>query len=108
MTTFDTKINRYPFVPIPRRPVYDWPNGTRLAVYFALNIEAFEFGRNPGPDFTTMPSAPFHRGYAYRDFGNRVGAWRTHGHVQGTGHAAVGADQHRGLRCLSGVAGSFP
>jgi allantoinase len=76
MTTFDTKINRYPFVPIPRRPVYDWPNGTRLAVYFALNIEAFEFGRNPGPDFTTMPSAPFHRGYAYRDFGNRVGAWR--------------------------------
>jgi peptidoglycan/xylan/chitin deacetylase (PgdA/CDA1 family) len=74
--TFTTKIDRYPYVPIPRRPVYDWPNGKRLAVYFALNIEAFEFGRNPGPDFTTMPAAPFHRGYAYRDFGNRVGAWR--------------------------------
>ncbi len=76
MTKFDTKMNRYPFVPIPERPVYEWPNGKRLAVYFAINIEAFEFGRNPGPDFTTMPSAPFHRGYAYRDYGNRVGAWR--------------------------------
>src|SRR5690606_14143419 len=48
----------------------------RLAVYFALNIEAFEFGTNPGNDFTSMPSPPYHRGYAYRDFGNRVGVWR--------------------------------
>jgi allantoinase len=76
MNKFDIKIDRYPFVPIRNRPVYDWPNGKRLAVYFAINVEAFEFGRNPGPDFTTMPSAPFHRGYAYRDFGNRVGVWR--------------------------------
>ncbi|RWI50509.1 MAG: polysaccharide deacetylase [Mesorhizobium sp.] len=76
MKPFDTKIDRYPFIPIRDRPVYDWPGGKRLAVYFAMNIEAFEFGRNPGPDFTTMPTAPFHRGYAYRDYGNRVGAWR--------------------------------
>lgn len=76
MKPFDTKIDRYPFVPICDRPLYDWPGGKRLAVYFAMNIEAFEFGRNPGPDFTTMPTAPFHRGYAYRDYGNRVGAWR--------------------------------
>lgn len=76
MQKFSTKLDRYPFVPLPERPVYDWPNRTRLAVYFALNIEAFEFGRNPGPDFTTMPSEPFHRGYAYRDLGNRVGVWR--------------------------------
>lgn len=76
MAKFDTKMNRYPFVPITQRPTYEWPDGKRLAVYFALNIEAFEFGRNPGPDFTTMPAAPFHRGYAYRDFGNRVGVWR--------------------------------
>lgn len=76
MTRFDTRIDRYPFVPVRRRPVYEWPDGKRLAVYFAMNIEAFEFGRNPGPDFTTMPSAPFHRGYAYRDYGNRIGIWR--------------------------------
>jgi len=76
--TFDPKFDRYGFSPIPSRPVYDFPDGKRLAVYFALNIEAFEFGRNPGPDFTSLPSAPFHRGYAYRDYGNRVGLWRIH------------------------------
>ncbi|MEQ8348584.1 MAG: polysaccharide deacetylase family protein [Sneathiellaceae bacterium] len=76
MDKFDTKFDRYPFSALPTRPVYDWPNGARLAVYFALNVEAFEFGRNPGSDFTSMPSAPYHRGYAYRDYGNRVGIWR--------------------------------
>src|SRR5690606_8674755 len=58
------------------RPTYEWKNGTLLAVYFALNIESFEFGLNPGKDFTSSPSAPYHRGYAYRDYGNRVGVWR--------------------------------
>lgn len=76
MAKFDTKLDRYPFSAIVDRPVYDWKNGTRLAVYFALNIEAFEFGRNPGADFTSAPAAPYHRGYAYRDYGNRVGVWR--------------------------------
>ena len=76
MEKFDNKFDRYRFSAIVDRPVYDWPEGKRLAVYFALNIEAFEFGKNPGPDFTSLPSAPFHRGYAYRDFGNRVGVWR--------------------------------
>jgi len=75
---FDTKNNRYPFSQLRSRPTYEWPNGSRLAVYFALNVEAFEFGRNPGPDFTTMPAAPYHRGFAYRDYGNRVGITRIH------------------------------
>lgn len=78
MKKFDNNNNRYPFSAIINRPTYEWPNGKRLAVYFALNIEAFEFGRNPGNDFTSKPSAPFHRGYAYRDYGNRVGVWRIH------------------------------
>lgn len=76
MKKFDTRFDRYRFSALPSRPGYRWPNGAGLAVYFAINLEAFEFGRNPGPDFTTMPAAPFHRGYAYRDFGNRVGVWR--------------------------------
>ena len=76
MKKFDNKFNRYPFSQLPKRPKYQWPNGSTLAVYFALNVEAFEFGRNPGPDFTSLPAAPFHRGYAYRDYGNRVGIWR--------------------------------
>jgi len=69
-------MDRYSFSAIPTRPVYDWPNGSRLAVYIALNIESFEFGLNPGNDFTSMPAPPYHRGYAYRDYGNRVGIWR--------------------------------
>lgn len=76
MKKFDTRFDRYPFSWIGDRKTYEWPNQTRLAVYFALNVEAFEFGRNPGNDFTSMPNAPFHRGYAYRDYGNRVGTWR--------------------------------
>lgn len=78
MKKFDTKNDRYPYSAIVHRPTYDWPGGKRLAVYFALNIEAFEYGRNPGNDFTSMPSPPYHRGYAYRDYGNRVGVWRIH------------------------------
>lgn len=76
MEKFDTKLDRYAYSAIVDRPTYEWKNGTRLAVYFALNIEAFEFGLNPGKDFTSSPSAPYHRGYAYRDYGNRVGVWR--------------------------------
>jgi len=76
MAKFDTKLDRYPFSAIVDRPVYDWKGGARLAAYFALNIEAFEFGRHPGADFTSAPAAPYHRGYAYRDYGNRVGVWR--------------------------------
>ncbi len=68
--------NRYSFSAIPTRPQYEWPNGAKVAVYFALNVEAFEFGLNPGADFTSMPKAPYHRGYAYRDYGNRLGIWR--------------------------------
>lgn len=76
MKPFDNKFDRYPFSALPKRAPYTWPNGAKLAVYFALNVEAFEFGRNPGNDFTSMPGPPFHRGYAYRDYGNRVGIWR--------------------------------
>ena len=76
MKKFDNKFDRYPFSQLPKRPTYSWPNGAKLAVYFALNVEAFEFGRNPGPDFTSLPAAPFHRGFAYRDYGNRVGHMR--------------------------------
>ena len=36
--------NRYRFSAVPTRPQYTWPNGAKVAVYFALNVEAFEFG----------------------------------------------------------------
>ena len=41
---------RYDYVPIPKRPVYDWPEGKRLAVFFCNNIEFFAFGSGLGSD----------------------------------------------------------
>ena len=35
--------NRYSYSPIMSRKPYEWPNGTRLAIFTALNIEAFPF-----------------------------------------------------------------
>ena len=67
---------RYGFSAIDSRPVYDWPNGTRLAVYVAMNVEWFSFGEGKGagvapPDQATSPNT-----YSWRDYGNRVGFWR--------------------------------
>ncbi len=67
--------NRYDYVPIPKRPVYDWPEGKRLAVFFCNNIEFFAFGQGLGSDSTGAPSPQNQRNYAWRDYGNRVGLW---------------------------------
>ncbi|MGH7094269.1 MAG: polysaccharide deacetylase family protein, partial [Stellaceae bacterium] len=66
---------RYDHVPIPKRPVYDWPEGKRLAVCFNNNIEHFAFGTGLGSDSTGAPAAQSQRNYAWRDYGNRVGLW---------------------------------
>ena len=42
---------RYDYVPITKRPQYDWPEGKRLAVTFNNNIEHFAFGAGLGSDF---------------------------------------------------------
>lgn len=66
---------RYDYVPITKRPVYDWPEGKRLAVYFCNNIEHFGFGRGLGTDSTGPSFEQNQRNYAWRDYGNRVGLW---------------------------------
>src|SRR6202162_654766 len=66
---------RYDYVPITRRPVYDWPEGKRLAVTFNNNIEYFAFGAGLGSDSTGAAAAQSQRNYAWRDYGNRVGLW---------------------------------
>jgi peptidoglycan/xylan/chitin deacetylase (PgdA/CDA1 family) len=66
---------RYDYSAITARPVYDWPGGKRLAVYIGLNLEHFAFGEGLGAEL-----APSHQpdvlNYSWRDYGNRVGAWR--------------------------------
>jgi peptidoglycan/xylan/chitin deacetylase (PgdA/CDA1 family) len=66
---------RYDYVPIHKRPVYDWPEGKRLAVFFCNNIEFFAFRAGIGSDSTGEVSPQNQRNYAWRDYGNRVGIW---------------------------------
>ncbi len=70
------KHDRYDYSPIFERPDYDWPGGRRLAVYFALNIEHFDFGQGLGHSPTNPGPEPDVRNYSWRDYGLRVGIWR--------------------------------
>jgi peptidoglycan/xylan/chitin deacetylase (PgdA/CDA1 family) len=67
---------RYDYVPITRRADYHWPNGRRLAVYVGLNLEHFAFGEGLGAELAPGGPQPDVLNYAWRDYGNRVGAWR--------------------------------
>ncbi len=67
--------DRYDYVPIHKRPVYDWPEGKRLAVFFCNNIELFAFRVGLGSDPTGALNDQSHRNYAWCDYGNRVGIW---------------------------------
>lgn len=66
---------RYPYSAIHKRPTYEWPNGSRLAVTFNNNIEVFAFRTGLGSDATNPTPAQTQRTYAWRDYGNRVGLW---------------------------------
>ena len=70
--------DRYDYSPIVSRPDYDWPEGRRLAFYFALNIEHFAFAKGLGhsPVVSRVDPQPDVRSYAWRDYGLRVGIWR--------------------------------
>ncbi len=68
--------NRYDFSAIVDRPDYSWPGGRRLAVHLCLNVEHFPFGEGLGNDYAVPHPPPNHRSFAWRDYGNRVGAWR--------------------------------
>lgn len=61
--------------PIVERPVYDWPGGHRLAVYIAVNVEAFPFGEGLGPELNPRQPEPDIVNHGWRDWGNRVGVW---------------------------------
>ncbi len=67
---------RYGYSNITTRQPYDWPNGTRLAVYIALNIEQFSFEEGKGAAIAPPDQAQSHSIFSWRDYGNRVGIWR--------------------------------
>src|SRR5215831_6562055 len=65
---------RYGYSSIGSRPDYTWPGDRRLAVYIAVNIEAFGVGK--GAAIAPPDQAQSHSVYSWRDYGNRVGVWR--------------------------------
>ena len=67
---------RYDFSNITARRDYSWPNEARLAVFVAVNIEAFSFGMGKGAAIAPPDQAHGHSVYSWRDYGNRVGIWR--------------------------------
>ncbi|WP_227270126.1 polysaccharide deacetylase family protein [Roseobacter weihaiensis] len=67
---------RYDYSAITDRPDYQWPGGKRLAVYIGLNLEHFAFGEGLGAELAPGGPPPDILNYAWRDYGNRVGAWR--------------------------------
>ncbi len=78
--------DRYNYVPITARPDYAWPGGKRLAVYVALGLEAYSFGE--GMVETLVPGGtPGHDvlNASWREYGNRVGAWRVLDTLRGLG-----------------------
>lgn len=67
---------RFAYRPITRRPDYRWPGGERLAVYIGFNIEHFAFGEGLGAGIGPASPAPDVLNHSWREYGNRVGAWR--------------------------------
>lgn len=68
--------DRYDYAPIGTRPAFSWPQGQGLAVYLGLNLEHFAFGEGLGAELAPGGPQPDVLNYTWRDYGNRVGAWR--------------------------------
>lgn len=67
---------RFDYRAINDRADYQWPNGARLAVYIGFNLEHFAFGEGLGAGIGPVSPQPDILNYSWREYGNRVGAWR--------------------------------
>ena len=67
---------RYDYAPISERRGFVWPNGAKLAIYFALGLEQYDFGSGMTENLVPGMSAPDVLNTSWLDYGNRVGAWR--------------------------------
>lgn len=76
LTTALKKHGRYSFSRIDDRKTYSWPEGKKLAVYIAINVEEFSFREGRGVAPTPPNGSQWVGATAWRDYGNRVGLWR--------------------------------
>lgn len=68
--------HRYPYTPFTAPVGWTWPGGRKLAIYVALNLEAYGFGEGLSEQLVPGGPEPDVLNFAWRDYGNRVGAWR--------------------------------
>jgi len=68
--------NRFAYRGIDDGPPLQWPEGRSLAVYLGFNIEHFAFGGGMGAALGPVSPEPDVLNYSWREYGNRVGAWR--------------------------------
>ena len=67
---------RFDYQAITQRLPYRWPGGAGLAVYLGFNLEHFAFGEGLGANLGPASPQPDVLNYSWREYGNRVGAWR--------------------------------
>ena len=76
---------RYDYVPITKPNGARWPNGAGLAVYVALGIEEYVFGEGLTENIIAGMPQPDLTNTSWRDYGNRVGAFRILQRCKGLG-----------------------
>jgi peptidoglycan/xylan/chitin deacetylase (PgdA/CDA1 family) len=78
MTTNPNPRPPFDYSPIHDRPPLTWPGNARVAVYVGLNVEHFVLDQ---PSTSIWPGTaeltPDALNYGWRDYGARVGIWRT-------------------------------
>ena len=80
-----TNPAEYPYTALPDRPAGTWPNGARLAVVVCVGVESYRFGDGRTEDVLPDVPAPDLVNTAWRDYGNRVGAFRLFEALRGLG-----------------------
>ena len=95
----------YDYVPMSERKPLKWPNGKRLALLVTLNLEYWELTQDhDGPYFAGGPSInerllpariPDFNNHSWREYGHRVGIWRTLRHLRrGQGAGELHRQRH--------------
>ncbi|MBW4043147.1 MAG: polysaccharide deacetylase family protein [Acidobacteria bacterium] len=84
-STTDRGPGRWTYSALPERPHGTWPNGARLAVVVCVGIESYRFGDGHTEDVLPGTPAPDLVNTAWRDYGNRVGAFRLFDRLEALG-----------------------
>jgi allantoinase len=72
------RSERYDDSFITERKPFKWPGNNTLAVWFAPNVEVWQYDSAPGVAITPNPTnyLPDVFNYAWREYGLRIGLWR--------------------------------